>query len=337
MKNEIRLLIFAAAVFGAWSVAERGEAQQRIPATGLIEVKDQVSLSPEIAGLIVEVVPKTEGFVVKEGDVVFRLNDKVIRKEYEQAVHEASATFEIEFARIALEQAEVELKKKQDANAAQKTGTGVFSDSEIRKATLDVEQQKAMLVKAESEHKSRQLKAEADMIRLNQTEVRSTLGGVVTQINRLAGESVSPGDAIITVTDMSTMRADLRVDYAYYGDLKVGDRVELVVAKPKAIGQSAGIFAAPSERPGVLDGLRGEASRSTTPPAPSPAATTGNADTERFEGTVTHIRPELDGSGREKKVQIYASIPNRQDKDGRYLLLQGVEVLSATILSGSSK
>ncbi|MCA9065475.1 MAG: HlyD family efflux transporter periplasmic adaptor subunit, partial [Planctomycetaceae bacterium] len=295
-------------------------------------------------------VPKTEGVQVRQGDVIFRLNDAAIRKEYELAEHDADATFEVEFATVALEKAQEDLRIKLDANQG---GTPVFSESEIRKQQLEVDHAEAGLKKAIHDQKGRAIDRDAKKVRLDQTVVRSTLDGMVTQINRLAGESVSPGDAIVTITDMSVLRATLVVNYSWYSDIHVGDKVEIYVAQPARSGERGAADSparATGSAPGILDKLPGRPAPSATPndgtatsrPGASTtatAATPGNLhEGMRFDGTVTHILPVLeDGGSGGKQLQIFASIPNRKDESGHDLLLQGVQVLEAWIIPAGSR
>ncbi|MGA9399037.1 MAG: efflux RND transporter periplasmic adaptor subunit [Anaerolineaceae bacterium] len=73
----ISLILLTAGYFGIKALV--GEKQVALAASGTIEA-DEVAISPEISGKVVEV-PVTEGAPVKAGDVLFRLDDSLLQAQ----------------------------------------------------------------------------------------------------------------------------------------------------------------------------------------------------------------------------------------------------------------
>ena len=101
------------------------------------------------------------------------------------------------------------LKQRVEANLKYKS----FSENEIRQTELEVQKSKASLAKAREDKEILGLTLETKTAQLAQYQVSAPFDGLVTKIHRWPGQSVRPGDPVITITDMSLLRAVLKVDY----------------------------------------------------------------------------------------------------------------------------
>lgn len=299
--------------------------QERVPVSkGAIRILKEVPLSSEIPGHLIYVNPTEEGQLVRKGEVVIRLNDDLITAQHLLAKRKAASEVEIKFAEVALDKATVDLEVQMEANSL---SPGTYTESEIRQSRLEVKKAEAQLEKSKEDKIILELEAQAKGVELKQYEVESPIDGVVTEVHRWPGEAVRQGDAVLTITDLTVVRAVLDVDYGYRDLVSVGDSVE-VIATGRSVAASAEDNTEQSTRPagtsilsdfGGSPALPGQTNGNQRPAPP------GRTAGERFTGTVTYISTKLT-AGASRQLEVYVNVPNRQDGQGRFLLLEGVEV-----------
>ncbi|HEX9094091.1 MAG TPA: biotin/lipoyl-binding protein, partial [Coriobacteriia bacterium] len=106
------VLVVAAAATAAWFYWSGGNAsEQGLSGSGTIEAPE-VTVAPLVSGTIVEA-PATEGALVKKGDVLFRIDDSVLKLQVVQAQAGVSA------AKAARDQARSDGKSTAEIAAAQ--------------------------------------------------------------------------------------------------------------------------------------------------------------------------------------------------------------------------
>lgn len=345
MSNSAKLLLPVAVMALALTASAGNILAQnvvRIPVeTAQIRLIKEVQLSPEVNGTLVFLSAADEGHVVRTGEVVFKLDDSIIQGQYTLAKDKVTDT-EIKFGEIAMENATIELGVIREANA-RTPNNPAYTQAEVRQAELEVSKAEATLKKAQEEKHNLENEVQVKASELKQYTVESKMDGVVTQIHRYPGQNVRPGDPVITVSDISMLRAELLVNYRYIQSISVGDEVEIDITTTESGSLTKPVAENPppgeSRSRGILDdapGLRNTAPGFSTPPAPaveplpaasrpSPAAVPRN---ERFVGQVSYILPKLDDN---RRIRVWVNVPNRMDERGRYILKEKVEV-RATIL-----
>lgn len=318
----------------------------RIKAEATLEVIRRVPISTEVAGRILSVTPADEGVLVTAGEELIRLDDAVIQAEVERADLELRLQTEIEFAKKSLEVAIAEEQQKKEANARR---PGAFNPSEIRQVQLEVEKSEASLRKANDDKLIQAADLKIKQAQLAQYTVRAPFDGLVTLIKVFPGQNVRPGEQVLELTDMSYLRARVKVSARERRRLFVGDKVELVISegedagngKPSSVaGQPRAETAA--NRPGVdsLLNPRAAGAGNDQPAAVVPgndaatvAAVQAPPAADRiFLGEIRFIDPVLDNVSGNAVINLSVYVPNRMDSYGRYLLYQGMKV-EATVLS----
>lgn len=336
--HEIRTIAFGVLLALLLSSPLAAQGQTPIKAEeARMQIIREVPISTEVTGKLESVNPGKEGLYVKQGDLMIEVADDLIRKEVAEAQKKSDSVVEIEFAVVALDKAEVDLKQRVEANLKYKS----FSENEIRQTELEVQKSKASLAKAREDKEILGLTLETKTAQLAQYQVSAPFDGLVTKIHRWPGQSVRPGDPVITITDMSLLRAVLKVDYKRRDEVFVGDPVEIRIdTTGKSIQPEATDFESnrrtsidkdnnaddPFRRDDLFD--RGG------PFAPEPvfpALTHEQAQDGVFIGTIELIRPLVDQKSKVLYLNVDVNVPNRQDKYGRWLLLQGLPV-EATII-----
>jgi multidrug efflux pump subunit AcrA (membrane-fusion protein) len=317
----------------------------RVPGEATLEVIRRVPISTEVAGRIISVTPSDEGVLVKAGDEMIKLDDSVIQAEVERADLELRLQTEIEFAKKSLEVAIAEEQQKKEANARR---PGAFNPSEIRQVQLEVEKSEASLRKANDDKLIQGADLKIKQAQLAQYTVRAPFDGLVTLVKVFPGQNVRPGEQVLELTDMSLLRAQVKVGAQYRRLLFVGDKVELVVGEnQEAVPVAAQPAATPDPRRDFLldpddagadagqpaRARRGNAPAAATAPADAAALPSDDPADRVFIGEIRFIDPVLDNISGKALIKLSVYVPNRVDRYGRYLLYQGMNVEKATVLS----
>jgi HlyD family secretion protein len=130
--------------------AEYGRIAEVVSATGLVQAKDVYPVGTELAGKVVEVLADFNQ-VVKEGEVLLRLDDRVARQRLKQA------EVAVELARVSVKQAEA----NRDAAATALQRVRELSPEVRRQTDIDV---------AESQLRVAETGCEAARVRVRESE-----------------------------------------------------------------------------------------------------------------------------------------------------------------------
>jgi multidrug resistance efflux pump len=341
------LVILAISTSNVFGQTAAGQTKKSISANRAnVVILDERELSAEIPGLLVYVNPPTEGQLVKKGDVVIRLNDTVIKKQCELAQAKAASDVEIKFTEVALAKSLVDydVQMTQQKESVRRSGKGVYTDSEMRQLELDVEKARASVEKSKEEKHILELEAITKEAELSQYTIVAPNDGVITKIHRRPGQSVRQGDPILTLTDLSVVRAIIFVDYGYRDQVRIGDEVEIMITQPDRTEASRGQNEDMRESDDAEladsaadEDVLGDFNASTeavrkTAPAAAPRESEKDVVTakaparpgEKFLGKITFIAPRLSTHARE--LECWVDVPNRQDDSGRYALKERVHV-----------
>jgi len=186
----IVVLVLAAAGVGAWYWwTGQQTASAELTGSGTIEAPE-VSVAPLVSGRIVEA-PATEGATVKTGELLFSIDDSVMKLQVTQAQAAINA------AKAALKQARDDEK----------------SNAEIAAAQAQVDQATAALDLAK--------------LQLSYCQVTSPVDGVLLTKALDAGEIASPGRTLATVGRLDELTVTVYVAENEIGRVKVGQDATL--------------------------------------------------------------------------------------------------------------
>ena len=239
-----------------------------VSASGWIEPHRKVEVQADLMGRITEL-PVVEGQRVERGQILIRLDPT----QYEAAVARGRAAVSEAQSREA--QASANLAQAQRAyertKALASQSQSLVSQQVLEEAETQVRVQTQLLEGARfSVAQARSAVAEA-VDRLSKTTIRAPMDGVITRLNVEEGETAivgtmnNSGSLLLTIADLSTMEAVVRVDETDVPDLHVGDSATVEIdafprqkftGKVTEIGQSA--ITAPSTA-GVGQGGQGQA------------------------------------------------------------------------------
>lgn len=185
---------FAIPVEGAFVTA--GPLTRSIPAVGTLRSNESVTLSPEMAGRVVEINIE-EGGRVEAGAVVALLDQSIYNAELAQA--QAS----LELSRANFQRAQDLVEKN----------AGTLRARDEAQAALRNDQAAVELARA----------------RLEKTKIIAPFDGIVGLRQVSVGQYLDPGDVIARLEDIDPLKVDFRVPEVYFRVVKVGQPIAIAI------------------------------------------------------------------------------------------------------------
>jgi HlyD family secretion protein len=184
------VIVLAGAGIGTWLLLSGNASQpSQLTGSGTIEAPE-VAVAPLVAGTILDA-PVAEGVTVKKGDVLFRIDDSVVKLQVTQAQAGVRA------AKAARDQARKDHKSSSEKAAVQ--------------AQLD--QAAAALKIAE--------------LQLSYCTVVAPVDGVLLTKALDAGENAAPGKTLATIGRLDELTVTVYVAESDIGRVKVGQKAKL--------------------------------------------------------------------------------------------------------------
>ncbi len=212
MKNKFKLVILICAIVitGLISIAyfvKENNHNKVLKVSGNIE-GDDVRISFRVDGQIIELL-SDEGKVVKEGQILARLNtDELIKERDNSAASLKAAQFDYELAK--LDYARSENLFKEGAVSMQKRDQ---DKTKYDASQAKVEQLKASLALAQT--------------RLGFAELVSPLNGFILVKSSLAGEVVKSGTPVFTAVDLNNIWVTAYINEKDLGRVKLNQEAEV--------------------------------------------------------------------------------------------------------------
>ncbi len=192
---------------------------------GVARPSQIVDLPPLVSGTIKELHVQ-EGQVVRKGQPLVTMDDRIPRARLLAATVEANLTGGLKRAQVQRKMAESRLKRIRNALSQ---GAGADFELEAAEGERDqsvaaVEQQEDILKAAEAD---RQL-AEAQ---LAQYTIVAPFDGVITEIHVKSG-AVDPSFNVITMANFNALEVEMHVPSSMFGTLRSGQTLSLNAARP---------------------------------------------------------------------------------------------------------
>jgi len=164
---------------------------------GTMAANEMVEIKSETDGTLEEIL-FTEGQVVKQGDLLLRLNDTKLAA----SVAQAEANFKVS-------QANHERSKQlfQDKLISPQEFDQIAAQFQANQATLDLNKRL-----------------------LKDTRIHASFGGVVSSRQVSPGQVISKNTTLTWVVDLDPVKVELNVPERYVGQLRVGQKVDITVA-----------------------------------------------------------------------------------------------------------
>lgn len=171
-----------------------GRVQREIEAVGSLRSNESVIIRPEIAGRITEILFE-EGQPVQRGAPLFQLDDTIARAQLEQAK-----------ASLVLSRANHERTQSLHQRGASSLRAQDEAVAKLRADEAAVELAQATLDKA---------------------RIFAPFNGVVGLRRVSVGDYVNPGQDLVNIEDLESLKVDFRVPEIYSMQLKVGQKVQI--------------------------------------------------------------------------------------------------------------
>ena len=242
------LLVVAAGGTGAWlwvtrerpvvvqvaAVTERAAGAQAavLNASGYVTARRRATVSSKITGKVVEMNVE-EGMIVKQGQVLARLDDSTARAAL--ALAEAQA----EAGRLAVAENAVRLAEARVTfgRRMQLLKDGLITQAEVDQAKAEVDSIDARITALRQQVRVAERQVELQRTDLDNTVIRAPFTGVAISKDAQPGEMVSPVSAgggftrtgICTIVDMRSLEIEVDVNEAYINRVTPGQSVTAVL------------------------------------------------------------------------------------------------------------
>jgi HlyD family secretion protein len=203
-----------------------------VTASGWIRPHRRVEVQADIMGRIIELNIK-EGDVVQRGQVLLRIDPT----QYEAAVSRARAAVSEALAREAQTKANLIQAERAYERFAQlaTSDANLVSRQQLEEAETQMLVQRELLTAAGFGVQQSRSALEEARDRLAKTVIRAPMDGMVTRLNveegstAIVGTTNNPGSILLTVADLSSMEAVVRVDETDVPDINVGDSASVSI------------------------------------------------------------------------------------------------------------
>jgi membrane fusion protein (multidrug efflux system) len=170
------------------------KVQREIEAVGSLRSNEAVIIRPEIAGRITEIL-FDEGQPVRRGAPLFRLDDSIARAQLEQAK-----------ASLVLSRANHERTQELHQRGA---STQRASDEAVAKLRAD------------------EAAVELAMATLSKATILAPFNGIVGLRKVSVGDYVNPGQNLVNIEDLESLKVDFRVPEIYSLQLRAGQKIRV--------------------------------------------------------------------------------------------------------------
>jgi RND family efflux transporter MFP subunit len=230
-RRAVAALLQPPAAAPAPPVAAEPARPRALVASGYVVARRKATVAAEITGKVVEVLIE-EGMVIKQGDVVARLDSVLAERDLALARSRADAA-EAAIGAIAADLRDAE----RIYNRAQSlVARNAMSEADMTKAEAHAGVLRAQLKQAQAQFETAKLDANRAADVLEKHHIRAPFNGVVVERSAQPGEMISPlsvggytRTGICTLVDMDSIEVEVDVNEAFIGRVQAGMPVEAVL------------------------------------------------------------------------------------------------------------
>ena len=195
----------------------------------------------EIAAAESGIITKThvqEGDKVSKNQLLASLNKEVLQQKLRIAKHRAKSD-----AKIRLTKATVELKRKNYETLKPLLESGHANPAEVKQAEAELNAAIAEWQIAREKMAEQQIEVQQMEAQLNQRDIRSPVNGIITEIHRKAGESITSSEqGFATIVELDSLRARFYLLSSVVRKLKKGMNVHVRLGKQQIIEAEIGFI-----------------------------------------------------------------------------------------------
>ena len=217
--------------------AVQREFVDRLFVSGTLVAREEAQVAARIDGLAIVELDAEDGDRVKEGQVLARLDRSqldALMAQNDAATKRADAAIDQAGSLIAQSQAQVQFANA-DFDRAHKLDAGIMAPSTIEQREMAMKMAQAQLAAArfalglaEADRKSRDAERQELQVRINRTEVKAPVAGIVSRRSAKLGASASTsGEPLFRIIEDGAIDLEADVPEQMLAQLAVGMPAEL--------------------------------------------------------------------------------------------------------------
>jgi len=217
--------------------ATKREFVDRLFVSGTLVAREEAQVAARIDGLAIVELDAEDGDHVRQGQVLARLDRSQLDAQLAQndaATRRSDAAIEQARSMIAEAQAQVQFATS-DFDRARKLGDGVMAASTIQQRETAMKTAEAQLSAAqfafgvaEADRKSRDAERQELLVRIDRTEVKAPVAGIVSRRSaRLGAAASSSGEPLFRIIEDGAVDLEADVPEQLLAKLAAGMRAEL--------------------------------------------------------------------------------------------------------------
>ena len=212
---------------GTVTVTE-GDVVDSIGATGALEAVTTVQVGSQVSGIIQELRVDFNS-IVREGDVLMRLDPSLFETQLEQArANLLRSEAEVERLAVAVDDAATQLRRARELAA-----DNLISETELEAAEVTLRSAEAQLKSAEAQVRQSQASLSMNEVNLRHTVIRAPIDGIVTarlvDVGQTVAASFQAPELFVIAADLTKMRVIANVDESDVGRIRPRQRVTFTV------------------------------------------------------------------------------------------------------------
>ena len=206
----------------------RGDVVDTVGATGTLEAVTTVQVGSQVSGII-EALNADFNSIVREGDVIARLEPSLFETQIEQArANLARADADVERLRVTLEDARAQLTRAEGLAARD-----LISASELETSQVAVRSAEAQIKSAEAGVIQSRASLNQSEVNLGHTVITAPIDGIViarqVDVGQTVAASMSAPELFIIAADLTKMQVIANIDESDVGRIRPGQPVTFTV------------------------------------------------------------------------------------------------------------
>lgn len=211
------LFLTGVTLFGPPSGSESNLSSSDTNMPGIVKPSMQVSLHPNIPGVLRELRVK-EGQTVKAGETLAVLDDRLALANLTAAEVAAAQTGQVELARAELDAAQKMLKRFESVSDPR-----AVAAQEVEAARADVEKAQANLETAEGNLRLAAEKLAIERERCNLLTIAAPFDGVVHRLKANPGERLMEDQIVMEIVNITTLKVEIHLPSKIFSKLVLGE------------------------------------------------------------------------------------------------------------------
>lgn len=202
---------------------------QVVSGTGIIQPETKVDISAEVSGEIIQL-PVKEGEEVTKGQLLVKIKaDQYSSRLQQQRAGVNYSKTQVEVAENNVTKTQLELQRIEQLHQ-----NGLISQADLDNARIAFEVAKSQLKSAQANVNQNYAILQQSSQELSKTTINAPMTGIVTKLNSELGEKVvgtqmMAGTSIMTISDLSSMEADIEISENDITNVKIGDTATIEV------------------------------------------------------------------------------------------------------------